>query len=84
MSNNDQSQSEPHKRQLSDNDDNTAITCKCSGCGGIDAQYVGEQFTNMYAQLNAQNKLLQSQTQFMQEFMQELIPLLKKIDDKLK
>ncbi len=60
------------------------VTCKCLGCGTPDSAYVGEQFTMMYAQLNAQNKIIQDQSQFLQEFMGELLPLLKKIDEKLK
>lgn len=58
------------------------VKCNCSGCLNTPT-YLNEQLTNIYAQLNAQNKLIQEQSNIQTVILKELIPLLKEIDAKL-
>lgn len=46
-------------------------------------KYYENQLTNMYAQLNAQNRMIQEQSQTLMQIIREVVPLMQKIEKQL-
>lgn len=46
-------------------------------------KYYENQLTNMYAQLNAQNRMIQEQSQTLMQIIRDVVPLMQKIEKHL-
>lgn len=71
------------------------VNCDCGECMKDDEcmknekcmqntqKYYENQLTNMYAQLNAQNRMIQEQSQTLMQIIREVVPLMQKIEKHL-
>lgn len=65
------------------------VDCGCGECVKNEKcmqntqKYYENQLTNMYAQLNAQNRMIQEQSQTLMQIIREVVPLMQKIEKHL-
>lgn len=60
------------------------VRCKCSDCTKAfqSSESIEEHLSNIYAQLNEQSRMIQTQNQTLSTLLSQVIPLLKSIDTK--
>jgi hypothetical protein len=66
----------------SKSDEQKSGNCKCLECEELGTTEIQEHLSNIYAQLNEQSRLIETQNQTLSTLLTQLIPLLRSIDTK--
>ena len=72
--------SKSSKSMESRKSESSCTKCKCGECS--ERNDINDHLTNVYSQLNAQNRLIQEQSQTLTLIFKEVIPLLKSVSEK--